>query len=283
MKIGLLFDSSSGLTTEQIKGTNIDVIPLHVIFDGEADFLDTPENHQKYETYKAIDGGKRVTTSMASPGEVSEKYDTLLKQYNHIICVTISPNLSGMYQTAVMVANDDEYKGKVTVLKHALAANCLKELAFKFDKMVAKEDIKVEDFQTEIELWEKNTAIIIVPGELDRLAKGGRAKSVLISLLKMLKTKLAIQWGEKPKKVGMGRTITSLLEKIMKTIKNVCGQQFKLMFLHTPETTAKTIDQVKKYLDSAKLNYLEEIVPTPFTCHAGLETIAFIAIKNDIL
>gem|GEM_PF-3875331 len=38
----------------------------------------------------------------------------------------------------------------------------------------------------------QKAASIIIPGDLSRLAKGGRAKALLISILKMFKTKVAI-------------------------------------------------------------------------------------------
>lgn len=276
-------DSSSGLTDELIKGTNISYIPLHIIINGEIDFLDTKKEHEKHDTYKIIADKGAVTTSQASPGELIEKYQEMLEKYDHVIHLSISPNLSGMYQTAVMVSNDDEFKGKVTVFEHYLAANVLKELALKMNQMTQNENLTIEDYKKEVNIWSKKSCSIVIPGDLDRLASGGRAKSVLISILKMLKTKVAIQWGEKPKKVGMGRTVASLYDKVVKAVKSTAGADCKLIFVYSPATSEKLIEQIRNKMNEVNISYTEEQIPSPFTCHAGVETVGFLAIDKKLL
>ncbi|ARU91160.1 DegV family protein [Spiroplasma clarkii] len=283
MKIGILVDSSAGLQSENLNGTNIEVLPLQIVLSDELSFPDTPENNEKHQTLKIVSEGGKVTTSQASPGEVIEKYEAMLKKYDHLIHITISENLSSMKQTAMMVANDDQFKGKVTILEHCHAANVIGELALKFNKMSDNKNVKIEDFQKESDQWMKHSASVIIPGDLSRLSKGGRAKSILFSILKMLKTKLAIMWGYKPSKIVMGRTVGSLLPKIKVAVEKKCGKNIQVFFLYTPFTSEKLIEAVKTELAELKLAYSEKFVPMPFVCHAGTETIAFIVVDKNLI
>lgn len=283
MKIGILVDSSSGLTNEKVKGTNVQVLPLHIVLSDEVSFPDTPQENEKRGTFKIVHDGGKVTTSQASPGEVILKYEGMLKTYDHIIHITISDNLSSMKATATMVANDDEFKGKVTIIEHGLAADVLGEMALKFSRMSVDETLKPDDYQKEANNWMKRATSVIIPGDLSRLSRGGRAKSVLISILKMLKTKVAIMWDYKPQKIGMGRTIGSILAKVRVAIEKKCGKNSQLFFLATPLTSEKIVVSVKDKLNELGLEFEYRTVPTPFVCHAGTETIAFIAIDKDLL
>jgi fatty acid-binding protein DegV len=101
MKYGILVDSGGIIIDDNaIKNTNIHVIPLHVILGDKTEFLDTPENIKKYDVFTRVSNKEEITTSMASPGELEVKYDEMLKKYDHILHITITPNLSGMKDVA---------------------------------------------------------------------------------------------------------------------------------------------------------------------------------------
>ncbi|AOG60763.1 fatty acid-binding protein DegV [Spiroplasma helicoides] len=282
MKIGILVDSSSGLTNETTKNTNIEVLPLHILVENTKDYLDTQEIKTEFKIYDQIKNKVHVTTSQASPGELTEKYEKMLKKYDHIIHLSIPSNLSGMFQTSVMVSKMDEFAGRVTVLNHFLAANILAKIAFKFNEMVKNENIQIEDFQKEIDEWSKNSLLYLIPSDYSSLAKGGRAKSVLLSVLKLFKTKLAIQWEEKPRKGGISRTITGLIEKLYDAIVTKFKEKFKLLLVYTEVVSQKLIETIREKMNLKKINYQEEILPTSFACHAGLDTVAIIAYKEEL-
>lgn len=283
MKIGILVDSSSGLSEEKVVNTNISVIPLHIILDGGEEYLDTPQNNDKHKTFEFIHNGNKVSTSQASPGEIENKFNEMLKKYDHVVVLTISENLSSMQATTLMVANNDEFKSKISIIKHCLAADAIGELALKFNEMTANTNLTVEVYQNTADEWMQKAASIIIPGDLSRLAKGGRAKALLISILKMLKTKVAILWGWKPTKIAMGRTYTSLLDKIKSTIEKICGKDPKFIFSSTNLTSPKIIEAISEKLKEFGIKFEKRIIPSPFVCHAGTESIAFIAINKKLL
>ena len=62
-----------------------------------------------------MEEGADITTSQPSPGEVTDFWDKLLKEYDEILYIPMSSGLSGSCQTAIMLA--DDYDGKVQVVK----------------------------------------------------------------------------------------------------------------------------------------------------------------------
>ncbi len=282
MKIGILVDSSSGILTQDLVGTNIDLINLHIIKQDEEDFIDTPENVEKHKVFDAIKNNEKISTSQASPGELMVKYDEMLGKYDHIIHITITPNLSSMHATAYGVANAPEYNGKVSVWDHGLAANVIKSLVFKFNDMINNNVTDITLFEKELRLWEKKTLVVIVPGDLSKLAKSGRGKAVLLALMKMFKTKVAIHWCGKPKKIAMGRTVASVLEKVAQYFKKSLGNHLKITFLHTQETSNKIITQIKNVMSENKIEFDTDIVPPIYACHAGVDTIGFVAYDEKL-
>ncbi|WP_338984831.1 DegV family protein [Spiroplasma endosymbiont of Diplazon laetatorius] len=283
MKIGILVDSSTGFIEKEHNTKLVRVIPLHLIVNDKDDYLDTPEVVKEKELMKILAGGSKTTTSQASPGELMNKYDEMLKEFDHIIHMTIPANLSGMHQTAIMIANDDDYKGKVTIIKNFLAANCAQLLALKFAQMVEEGIEDPKAFQAESDEWSKNSFTAIVPSDLQKMSKGGRANSLLITMLKMMKTKVAIQWLEKPKKIGMGRTYGAVLDKMIAALKKDIKDEFELLFVHLPEANKIHMDQIKNYLKDNNLEYKEELVPNVYPWHAGIDTMALIAIKKSLI
>ena len=65
-----------------------------------------------------LNGWKKadITTSQPSPGEVTDFWDKLLKEYDEILYIPMSSGLSGSCQTAIMLA--DDYDGKVQVVNN---------------------------------------------------------------------------------------------------------------------------------------------------------------------
>ena len=63
-----------------------------------------------------MEEGADITTSQPSPGEVTDFWDKLLKEYDEILYIPMSSGLSGSCQTAIMLA--DDYDGKVQVVNN---------------------------------------------------------------------------------------------------------------------------------------------------------------------
>ncbi|WP_374695908.1 DegV family protein [Spiroplasma endosymbiont of Polydrusus formosus] len=280
-KIAILTDSSAGFTTAEIKQFGIHVIPLHIILNNETDILDTEKETTKYNFYEIVKTGT-TKTSQASTGELMEKYDEILKKYDKIIHYPIDEKLSSQYATAYTLSQNEAYLCRVHVVCNHTAAFALKALVI-YANELTKQNLSVKGIIAKTSALEKKTYMAMIPGSLDRLSKGGRVGKVLLSLINIFKIKILIQWGEHPKKITSSRTLNNLIETLVETwekFKKTAKLNFQLFILKTSACNNKVWDNVTQKLDELKVTYQTENLANIFVAHAGLNTIAFVAIPQ---
>lgn len=113
-KIAIVTDSNSGIVQAEAKELGIYVIPMPFMIDGK-DYLEEINLTQE-EFYQKLTEGADISTSMPSPGSVTDLWDELLKEYDEIVYIPMSSGLSSSCQTAIMLA--DDYDGKVVVVNN---------------------------------------------------------------------------------------------------------------------------------------------------------------------
>ena len=72
-------DWSSDVCSSDLKELGIYVIPMPFMIDGK-DYLEEINLTQE-EFYQKLTGGAEISTSMPSPGSVTDLWDELLKEY----------------------------------------------------------------------------------------------------------------------------------------------------------------------------------------------------------
>lgn len=100
-RIALVTDSTCDLPAELIEKYDIHVVPLNVIF-GDKNYRDgvTIESNQFFEMLKTEPIHPR--TSQPAPGDFAVIYERLKDEYDHIISIHLSSQLSGTCQSALM-------------------------------------------------------------------------------------------------------------------------------------------------------------------------------------
>ena len=112
--IAIMTDSNSGIMPSEGPDYGIHVLPMPVIIDGKTYFegIDiTPEVFYEKQISGAV-----ITTSQPSPGDVTDMWDSLLKEYSEIVFIPMSSGLSNTCQTAALLAEDEPYAGRVFVV-----------------------------------------------------------------------------------------------------------------------------------------------------------------------
>ncbi|MDM8534502.1 DegV family protein [Clostridiaceae bacterium HSG29] len=112
MKIKIITDSVSDIPRKIQKELNIDVVPLSVNFGNDTyyDGVDLT-NEEFFRKLKNAD--KLPTTSQVSPGEFKNVFEENLKEYDQIICITMSKKMSGTFEAAGIakeLLNTDDIK-----------------------------------------------------------------------------------------------------------------------------------------------------------------------------
>ncbi len=101
--IGIITDSTSGISPEMAQEYDIKVMPLKLIF-GDEIYLDGVDLDSKAFLKKLEAAPELPTTSQPSPGEFVEAYKQMAEKYEELISVHISSAISGTVESARQAA-----------------------------------------------------------------------------------------------------------------------------------------------------------------------------------
>ncbi len=101
--IGIITDSTSGISRELAEEYDIKVMPLKLIF-GDEIFMDGVDLDSEAFLRKLESSPQLPTTSQPSPGEFVEAYKQMAEKYEQLISVHISSAISGTIESARQAA-----------------------------------------------------------------------------------------------------------------------------------------------------------------------------------
>ena len=181
MKIAVLTDSSADISVKEATEKGIHVIRFPLVIDGEEHVEAVTITLEEF-TKRMYDGALAMT-SQPVVGLLLEKWDEMLKEYDHVIYACISAGISGAYETAAVQARN--YEGKVTVLDTCYVAYPMQTLCEEIQEMI-NQGYTPEEIKEKVESSEKMDAILI-PGDLKYLKRGGRISAQAAALANLLK------------------------------------------------------------------------------------------------
>jgi DegV family protein with EDD domain len=103
MKTAVVTDSTAYIPKELREKWDIYMIPLNVIFEGEA--YQEEVDIQVEEFFEVVMQKELPTTSQPPVGQFVELFETLSKEYDAVISVHLSSGISGTFQGAVAAGN----------------------------------------------------------------------------------------------------------------------------------------------------------------------------------
>jgi len=183
--IGIIVDSASNFTLEEVEKYDLGWIPLHIVYPDGTSIPDTPDH--LFDLYDDIATGE-LTTSQPSPDTMHKVMTDMLKRYSRVVYFSLSSSLSGTYNTAKMVASQigekfvkviDTRQMATGIDVHVLAAmQCLLSGGCTFDN--------IGEYSKR--LWGK-AQIMFLLETLDHLKRSGRIsriKSIIGSVLRIM-------------------------------------------------------------------------------------------------
>ncbi|MBM7607924.1 DegV family protein with EDD domain [Lysinibacillus composti] len=170
----LFADSGSDLPKEFYEQHNIELFPLRVQLNGN-EYQDVKDINSK-EVYDAMRQGVTPKTSQVSPEIFLNAFEELAKNKEEGLYIAFSSNLSGTYNTAVMIATQlrEQYPDfKLNIIDSKCASlGCgllVKEAATLRDQGVAFNEVV-----TRVDQLAKHMTHLFTVENLDYLAAGGR-------------------------------------------------------------------------------------------------------------
>ncbi len=224
MKTAVMTDSNSGITQNEARELGIFSLPMPVIIDGETCYEGIDLTQEMF--YASLTGGKEVTTSQPSPGEVIGMWDKILKEgYDEIVHIPMSSGLSNSYESAAGLAAD--YNGRIQVADNHRISVTLRESVLEAKKL-ADRGLSAGEIKEELERRAYESSIYITVDTLEFLKKGGRITPTAAALGAVLNIKpvLTIQ-GERLDAFAKVRGMKKGKHKMLEAVRHDLDTRFQ--------------------------------------------------------
>lgn len=283
MKIAIVTDSHSGMTREEAKQYGIYMIPAPFIVNGEP--YEEGINLTEEEFYQKMAEGADVSTSQSSPADILSLWDELLSEYDQIVHIPLSSGLTSAYQTAMMLAMDEPYEGRVFPVDNTSVSVTERQAAFDALEL-ARRGYDGAGIKRILEENRSQNLIYITVTTLKYLKKGGRITPAAAALGTLLKIKPVLEIdGDKLDAFAKVRTMAQAKETMLSAIQDCLTNRLHdpeaedsyIMLAHTQnEAAAREFMQIAKERWPKAEFYMAPLA-LAIACHTGPGALAIVA------
>lgn len=188
---GIVVDSACGKTKKWIEDNEWYFVPYKIFYDNKE--YDDGVSIDTKEIKSRIDKGVIGKTSVPSVETIKEKYREGLLKNKKLIVLSLSEKVSGMNNAFRLAAEEEEFKGKIKVMKSKLFTPWMTEI-LEVVSRYKKNNIPFEKVLNWIEKANKDTAGIMILKDLKFLASSGRVSSSQARLGSMVGIKPTLSW-----------------------------------------------------------------------------------------
>jgi len=288
MRIAVVTDSNSGITQKQAKEMGVFVLPMPFMIDGETYFEDITLTQEQF--YEKLENDADISTSQPSPEAVMTLWDQVLEEYDQLVHIPMSSGLSGSCQTAMMLAGEDNYEGRVFVIDNQRISVTLFQ-SVKDAQMLAAQGADGAQIKKRLEETKMDSAIFITVDTLKYLKKGGRITPAVAMIGTLLKIKPVLSiFGEKLDSYAKARTAKQAKAIMVEAIQKELSEH-----LHDPECKHTHIGVAHTQNAEAAEDFVKELqeifphadfVVAPLSlsvsCHIGPGSIAVTATRKMV-
>lgn len=286
MKIAVVTDSNSGITQAQAKEMGVTVLPMPFMIDGETYYEDITLTQEQF--YQKLKDNSDISTSQPTPDSIMKMWDEFLKEYDQIIHIPMSSGLSGSCSTAMMLAGEDEYEGKVFVVDNR-RISMTQYQSVKDAQMLAAMGMDGAQIKKRLEETAADSVIFITVDTLKYLKKGGRITPAAAALGTLLRIKpVLIILGEKLDSFAKARTMKQAKTMMMNAIQKELDERLHdseckdchLAIAHTDNEEAAL--EFKKEVEERFPNADVYMAPLSLSiaCHIGPGSLAVTATRK---
>jgi len=275
-KVGIVTDSHSGISQEEAQKLGIYVLPMPFYIEEECFYENVTITRDIF--FEELAKGKAVSTSQPSPGDVMKLWKDVLLEYETILYLPISSGLSGSYETAHMLAGEEEFEGKVFVVNHGRVSSPLRRTILDTLELV-EAGYTAEQIKDILEGERDRVSIYIAVETLEYLKRGGRISSATAALGTLLNIKPVLQLD-----VGMlenfskCRGMKKARKEMLAAIKNDMETRYQDAFNKgevyllaassaNEETTKDWLEEIRSEFPGMEV--LFDYLPMAICCHTG--------------
>lgn len=283
-KVSIMTDSNSGITQTQAKEMGVVVLPMPFYINEEMFYEDIDLSQEQF--YEKLQAGGDIKTSMPLVGDVTDKWDELLKEYDEVVYIPMSSGLSSSCETAYMLSQD--YDGKVEVVNNQRISVTMRQSVIDA-KNLAEAGKSAKEIKDILEAAKFDSSIYIMVDTLTYLKKGGRITPAAAALGTLLKLKPVLQiQGEKLDAFAKARTVKQAKNIMIEAMKSDFEKRFdsadgrkinlEMAYTHDLEAALAFKEEVQAAFPE------NEIVLNPLSlsvsCHIGPGALAIACSKK---
>ena len=237
--LAIVTDSTCDMSAEELNALNVTRVPLYVNHNGEA-FRDWLEIDPKRIIADVQSGSAIPSTSQPSPQDFEKIYNQVIAEgADQILCITISGELSGTFQSANIAK--ENVSAQVSVFDSRAATIGMGNMVKHAAKM-RDDGADMASILKAIEHIRDTNKLLFTVGNLDFLQKNGRiggAQAMLGSLLN-IKPILTLTDG-KVEAAGRARGTKKVLKEIVSRAHDYADnhpRDLNVTFLHIQDEAA---------------------------------------------
>lgn len=285
MNTHIIADSACDLPIDYFEQHDLSFLPLNVELNG--DQRQDQKDVTPKQLYDAMREGTVVKTSQASPLQFKELFTTLAKKGIPSLYIALSSELSGTYQTAMMIRNEvlEEYPGFELVIIDSKSVSVGLGLAVKYAASLAESGKSLTEIEAAVKSYCLKMEHIFTVDDLEYLARGGRISkaSAFVGGLLNIKPLLHVEAGKliPLEKIRGRKKMFRRMIDIMKE-RGVNLQSQTIAISHgDDEETAMTMKAMIEEEFSPKEVYINYI-GAAVGAHAGPGTLAIFFLNGEL-
>lgn len=273
---GIVTDSHSGISQGEAQKLGIFVLPMPFYMNETCYYEGV--NITRAEFLERLGRLENISTSQPSPEAVMELWDKALEIYQDILYIPISSGLSGSCQTAMMLAREEKYEGKVYVVDNGSVATPLHQSILDALELL-ETGCSAAEVKTRMEAVKTRAGIYIAVDDLKYLKHGGRISTgvALVGGLLNVKPVLHFDIGilELYKNCrGLKRAKQTMIEEVKKVIEQSYQREYEEGRLHIVAATSSGKEETDAWVNEIEAAFpghkiLCDDLSFGVTCHIG--------------
>lgn len=275
-QIGVVTDSHGGISQEEAARLGVKVLPMPFYFGDDCYFEGVSITREEF--FRRLAAGERVSTSQPSPEDVMNIWRESLKEYEQILYMPISSGLSGSCSTAKMLAQEEEFEGKVLVVDNGRVSALLHRSILDALELM-EEGYSAEEIQKILEDAREKMVIYIGVETLEHLKRGGRVTPATAALGTLLNIKPILRFDvgvlETYRKCrGMKKAKQEMLEAMKHEFETNFREYYDKNEIYLLAATSAGEDAKKEWVEEIKayfpgMEVLHDDLSLGLCCHIG--------------
>ena len=282
-KVCIITDSNSGITQSESKELGIVVIPMPFYINEVQHFEDIDMTQEEF--YEALmDEKTEVSTSQPSPDTIMQTWRENLEEYDEIVHIPMSSGISSSCATAMMLAQEEEFEGKVFVVDNQ-RISVTQRRSVQQAKELAERGYSAKEIHDILFRDKFQSSIYIMVNTLKYLRKGGRLTPAVAAIGTVLRIKPVLQiQGEKLDSYAKVKTMKQAKTTMLKAIRSDFEKRFSdeemeidIAYTYDKAEADKFKEEILREYPNAKV-YMDPL-SLSVSCHIGPGALA-VALSN---